>query len=382
MTAPGVPRSRARAHGGPGAVLVVLVVGCVVALAASPPHANAAEPEGPVDAVPMFLLGDDRVHESSGIAMSRRHRLVWVHNDAGNGPVIFGLKPTGATHARVTVEGAAAEDWEDIAIATVEGRSWLYLNDVGDAYQVRKEHGQTYRRQFEIVRFPEPTSLPAGADMRVTAEVFPVVFDDREGVNVEAMVVRESGGIILVEKLEEAGRPARVWQIERPTRDRPNVPVEVATVPVIGASGADLSVDGRTMVVRDAETALLYDLGRGVPQAFEQPVRRVALPAQDQGEGVAFTIDGEGLVLSGEGRAQAVWFVPLASGAVAAYGPLETDAGQAAHGDSPDRWQALRATIAGWISSARLAWSLPVLGALLFAFGAAIRSQRRAGRSR
>jgi hypothetical protein len=136
------------------------------------------------------------------------------------------------------------------------------------------------------------------------------------------------------------------------------------------------------MAVRNADTALLYDLRQGLPQAFERPVHRQVLPRQDQGEGIAFTMDGGGLILSGEGQAQAVWFVPLAPGAVPAYGPLETDVDPAERGDVSDRGQPPRGTIFAWISGARLAWSLPVIGALALVLGAVIWSQRRAGRSR
>jgi hypothetical protein len=239
-----------------------------------------------------------------------------------------------------------------------------------------------FRRQFEIVRFPEPTPPLADTDLQVDAEVFPVVFEDREGVNVESMVVQASGAIILVEKLEEPGRSARVWQIERPVRDRPNVPVEVATIPVTRASGADLSVDGNTMVVRNADTAVLYDLRRGVPRAFEQPVRQQTLPLQDQGEGVAFTMDGQGLVLSGEGRTQAVWFVPLTPGADPSFGPLEADVSNSARGDAAGRGRTPGAAVWTWIVDVGIVWSLPTISVLVLAFGVVVRSQRRAGRSR
>ena len=387
MTSSGFARPRDQVLLRPGAMLVVLVVAaCVAAPGGTAASATASEPVEGSEPAPLFLIGDDRVPEASGIALSRRHRLLWVHNDAGNDPVISGLRPTGATQVRVTVEGAAAEDWEDIAVATVGGRDWIYLDDVGDAYQVRQARGVTYRRKFEIVRFAEPEDVPQDADIRVTAEVFPVEFADLEGVNVESMAVRESGAIILVEKIEPdaegSERPARVWQIERPVRDRPNVPVEVARLRVTGASSADISVDGTTMVLRDARTAMTYDLRRGLGESFDAPVRRHVLPEQDQGEGVAFTLDGQGLILSGEGRSASVWFVPLAAGSVPTFGPLQVATDEPTS-DTPDRARAPRATTSAWISDVWLLWSLPVvIGGLALFAGFALWSWRRSGRSR
>jgi hypothetical protein len=372
-------RDRTRARRAAATLVLLAVAACAGTLDGRAASATSQDPAGSEPA-PLFLIGDGRVPESSGIALSRRHRLVWVHNDAGNEPVIYGIRPTGATQTRITLDGAAGEDWEDIAVATVDGRDWIYLDDVGDAYQVRRASGLTYRRQYEIVRFAEPDAVVQDTDVRVTAEVFPVEFEDQEGVNVEAMAVRESGAIILVEKVEPdgdtSGQLARVWQIERPVRDRPNVPVEVARIPVVGASAADISVDGTTMALRDAGAALMYDLRRGLDDAFDAPVRQHPLPEQDQGEGVAFTLDDQGLVLSGEGRAVAVWFVPLIAGAEPVFGPLPL-AVTASNRAVPER---RRATVSGWDWKTWLLWSLPVMIGGLTLVGPVMWWRRRAGK--
>lgn len=372
---------RARVRHGPRAVLAGLAVlvwfGVIVALTT---HAAAAETADGIEATPLFLVGDGRIHEISGVAMSRRHRLLWVHNDADDSPAIFGIKPTGETQVQVRVDNGVAEDWEDIAVATVDGRDWVYLDDVGDAYLVRKARGQRFRRRFEIVRFPEPDAFTDGDKLRVSAEVFPVVFEGGEGVNVESMVVRDSGAIVLVEKLETAERPARVWQIERPTRDRANVPEVVAEIPVVGASGADVSVDGTFMVVRTARTALMYDLSNDLREAFERPVRTYALPQQQQGEGVAFTMDANGLVLTSEGESQAVWFVPLTAGADPVFGPVQMDAGASRSDRAQDGGSAL-GSASRWTRGAGLVRSALVLaGVLAFGLPVALWIRRRAAR--
>jgi hypothetical protein len=366
--------------------MLVLLVAATCAATLSGPAASATSPDLPgSEPAPLFLIDDGRVPESSGIALSRRHRLVWVHNDAGNEPAIYGIRPTGETQVRITVAGAAGEDWEDIAVATVGGREWIYLDDVGDAYQVRKASGLTYRRQYEIVRLPEPDVLEQDADVRVTAEVFPVEFQNMEGVNVEAMAVAESGAIILVEKIEPdadaSEQAARVWRIARPVRDRPNVPVEVARIPVVGASGADISLDGTTLALRDARSALIYDLHRGLDAAFDAPVRELALPEQDQGEGVAFTLDDQGLILSGEGRAASVWFVPLTAGSVPRFGPLP-DATDAPTGGAAVREPVTRATSSTRAWNAWLPWSLPIVIGVLTLMGSVMWGRHSARRGR
>jgi hypothetical protein len=162
-------------------------------------------------------------------------------------------------------------------------------------------------------------------------------------------------------------------------RDRPNVPVEVARIPVVGASGADISLDSTTMALRDAHTALIYDLRRGLHAAFDAPVRELALPEQDQGEGVAFSLDDQGLIVSSEGRAASVWFVPLTAGSVPLFGPLPV-ATEAPTSGPPVRERATRATSATQKWNTWLPWSLAIVIGVVTLVGP-VMWWRRSGRS-
>src|SRR5690554_368996 len=111
---PGVVRRHARSRRtGSGVALVAAVVvtlwlDAIVSAAAATTATSGAEHAD--DASPLFLINDERIREASGVALSRRHRLLWVHNDAGNDPIVFGMDAAGGTRAVVTVDGAKAED--------------------------------------------------------------------------------------------------------------------------------------------------------------------------------------------------------------------------------------------------------------------------------
>jgi hypothetical protein len=58
-----------------------------------------------------------RLIESSGVAASRTHAgILWTHNDSGDGPNLYATDLHGTDRGAVRVPGAAAVDWEDIAL--------------------------------------------------------------------------------------------------------------------------------------------------------------------------------------------------------------------------------------------------------------------------
>ncbi len=53
------------------------------------------------------------IHESSGLARSRKvERLLWTHNDSGDGPRLFAFDADGRVHAVVDVTNVESVDWK------------------------------------------------------------------------------------------------------------------------------------------------------------------------------------------------------------------------------------------------------------------------------
>lgn len=78
-------------------------------------------------------LADPAINESSGLAAGRTNPGVfWTHNDSGSRPQVFAFTMQGKALATVTVTGARARDWEDVASFTHNGRGVLLVADVGD----------------------------------------------------------------------------------------------------------------------------------------------------------------------------------------------------------------------------------------------------------
>ncbi|MBE1533560.1 lactonase family protein [Actinomadura algeriensis] len=244
-----------------------------------------------------FRIRDPRITESSGLAVSRRHRgVVYTHNDSGGVPQIFALGPDGRTRAVLTLGGAQARDWEAMAIGEDErGRPAIFVADIGDNLGGAWPY-------VTIYRVPEPATL---RDRTLDATRFEMRYEDGPR-NAEAMMINpKTNRVYIVSKLFGG----KVYEAPANLRTEGyNTLRAVADAPSI-ATGAAFSPDGRTCVIRAYFGATVYEVG-----ADGRPGERIGsvdVPRQEQGEAVTYTADGRGVLLSSEGEQQPVYRVPL-----------------------------------------------------------------------
>jgi hypothetical protein len=265
-------------------------------------------------------LASPRIDELSGLAVSRADpALLWGHNDTGGGPVLFRIGPDGADLGAVTLRGARAADWEDIAAFDHDGRPALLIADVGDNFAIRGF--STLYAASDPGRTGEPELLWR-LDFR-----YPDGSRDCEAVAVDS-VNRE---ILLVSKRDV---PPRLYRLPLPER-APTAPLtaeylgEIARLPTptLGERaveplasrhlhapvGLDISRDGTVAVVVTARHAYLYRRAPGRPwmEAFAQPAAMLPLPDIPQVEAVAFAADGLSLFVGAEGLPGRLAFLPL-----------------------------------------------------------------------
>ena len=87
------------------------------------------------------------ITETSGIVASRQNGGVfWIHNDSGDSARLFAIKRSGELIGIYNISGAAAWDWEDIAIGPgpEAGRDYLYIGDIGNNKK-RRKFAKVYR---------------------------------------------------------------------------------------------------------------------------------------------------------------------------------------------------------------------------------------------
>ncbi len=280
-------------------VAAIVLIGVVAAGPASavafagPVVAAPVSPATPASATVACTIADNRLNEISGMAPSARHPgILWLHEDSGGGPLLYALDTsTCRIRARLTIAGIRARDLEAVAAGSdAAGRPVLWVGDIGD--------NTATQQSVSVAAVPEPARL---VDQTVTATPYSFRYPDGSH-DAEALLADPTRPRLwVVSKLLASGA---AYALPPLTGRSPLLAVKGATVGGLITDGA-VSGDGSRTVLRDYVAATVYD---GVPTG--QQLARVALPAQPQGEAVAWTSDGRGLFVASE-RDGRLWRVEL-----------------------------------------------------------------------
>lgn len=245
--------------------------------------------------VELAKLEKDAITESSGLAPSQQSPDVfWTHNDSGDEPRVFAFDRQGRHLGTSHFLGAKSKDWEDMGSFRLNGRSYLFVADVGDNGGKRESYS------IYIAREPENPKR----DTRAIA----IEFQYSDGShNCEAVAYDGTTGVFLL--IEKAVRlRSRVYQLPWPPRNDANAGMLTATlvgeVAVPIATAADISADGLNLVV--ATYGKGYFVSRHPnetwPMALNRPGQTIALPPRRQGESICFDAAGKNLFLTSEKR--------------------------------------------------------------------------------
>lgn len=245
------------------------------------------------DDKPLFKIRDERVTESSGLAVSPTHDgIVYTHNDSGGGPQVFAVGPDGRTRATFTLAGAVARDWEGMAASVdpATGRGVLWIADIGD----NLDGGWP---DVSVYKVPEPRTM---ADATVQAIRYRFRYADG-GRNAEGVMVDPRTGRLYIVSKEISGSvyaaPAKL------RTDRVNVLRRVGPAPIM-ATDAAYAPDGSSFVIRTYFSASVY-------RAPGKLLAHVTMPPLEQAESITYTRDGAALLTGSEGRRSPVYRVPL-----------------------------------------------------------------------
>jgi hypothetical protein len=236
---------------------------------------------------------DRRIHatavtESSGLARSTYARgVLWTHNDSGGLPRIYAIKPDGSTAAVVTLRGATARDWEDIASGP--GHT-LWVGDIGD--------NLSRRPYVTVYRLTEPAAL---ASTTVKVRRFDLSYPDGPH-NAEALLVHPTSGRVSVVTKSPFGGAVYSAPKTLSSTSR-NRLTKVATAPLKVTAGS-YSPDGSRIVLCNYSRAFVYRRFGGTPQLLVPPPR-------GQGESLEVDRAGTAAFMGSEGRNSPIYRVTL-----------------------------------------------------------------------
>ena len=294
-----------------GAILARVLLALMPALApvaapALPAAAHADERERLV-----LRFQDDRITESSGLAVSPIHQgIIYTHNDSDDEAVCYAVGLDGRTRAVFRLAGVQARDWEGMAASVdkATGKGVLWFADIGDNFDGAWP-------EIYVYKVIEPEEL---RDQTLRAVRYRFRYEDGPR-NAEGIMVHPGTGRLYIVSKEFAGgiyqAPARL------RTDRVNVLRRIASAPIM-ATDAAYAPDGSSFVIRTYLSATVY-------RDFDEPIGRVSMPHVEQAESITYTRDGRALLVGSEGKNSPLYEVPLSEELLARAAP-EQDAGRAA----------------------------------------------------
>ncbi len=246
------------------------------------------------------------LREISGLAASRRNAdVLWLHNDGDSGQ-LFAVSTSGKLVAQVRCR-ASIDDLEDIAIGPgpVKGVDYLYLGDIGDNDQ--------RRREIRVLRFAEPDlSGKRGQQLDVAAvEEFRLTYPDGPHDAESLLVDPVTGDLLIVTKEEEQ---ARVYSVAgEQLQDRAVAKLAAAgKLDVDEISAGAISLDGSRIILRREGRGWLWIRVEGEPVAAALARRPMEVPVRGKrqgpnGESISFGPHGDRYYTVSEGKKQAIY---------------------------------------------------------------------------
>jgi len=250
--------------------------------------------------------------EISGIVLSRRNKgVIWAHNDSGGQARVFGLDTKGSLLGVFPLRGAAAIDWEDIAIGPgpLPELDYLYIADTGN--------NELSRQTIIIYRVLEPsvtTTSPSGGQELTDVEALPMRFPSKPRECEALLVDPKNGDIFLVtrDRNQGANKVASIFHAPAPHKDGALKTLRFLTSFRTPSSikAGDVSRDGRMIALRSHSRrgtggALLWkrtNLDQALYEIFHQRPQLITLHSESKGESISFCPDGRFLFTVSEGR--------------------------------------------------------------------------------
>lgn len=237
-----------------------------------------------IDSRVLCNISDSRLTEISGMTSSALHPdVMWVHNDSSDSAKLYALSLiTCEIVGELVLRNVDARDFEGIARGVDrQGRAVLWVGDIGDNLDSWEN--------VAVYRVREPQTLGVKS---VRAAEFRFTYEDRPH-NAETILADPTSPQlwIVTKQLASGG----IYKLPtRLSQSKLNIAERVGEVGGLVTDGS-MNPQEPGFILRDYFDAHMY---AGSPPG--EVIEKFVLPAQVQGEAIAFTATGESLVIASE----------------------------------------------------------------------------------
>jgi len=239
-----------------------------------------------------FPVEATEIDEASGLASGRRNKgVLYTHNDSGGRNAVYVLNTEGTLLGEFVLEGINHRDWEDITAGKGprSGIDYLYVGEIGD-------NSARYSSVY-VYRFEEPSlkSIAPGFSIPVT-QVDRIEIQYEDGArDAEALFIDpRTRDIIIISKREEQ---VGVYQVAYPqSTTGMNTAVKIATLPLTWVTSADISPDGKKILVKTYTGVMQWKRKGKEPldKTFARSFKYLPYEIEPQGEAVCWDAKGKG----------------------------------------------------------------------------------------
>lgn len=232
------------------------------------------------------------LNEVSGNEVIRDSEFIWMINDSGNKPELFGVNEQGVIK-RVLRVAAKNHDWEDL---TSDKKGNLYIGDFGNNHLKRKKlhilkiDNQELLTKKEVavskISFEYPKEI-LGKKHAFDAEAF-FLYQNNFYIFTKSREKKHLGKTLLFKVPNSIGKHTAVFVSEFTFEN--SIAARITS--------ADISEDGKTVVLLSHKEVFLITNFKE-DQFFNGQIKQISLAHISQKEGVCFR-DGETLLITDE----------------------------------------------------------------------------------
>lgn len=246
-------------------------------------------------------------NETSGLACSHVNKgYIYIHNDSGDTSRFFLISEDGTLKATYTFK-ASVLDCEDMAVGIYNGKSYVYIGDIGD--------NAARRPYVTIYRIEEPKLQK---DTKVTAIPLHLKYPDGPRDAETLMIDPIEKLLYIVSKREDS---VKVYTTPLAYKKGDTVTLTPkATLYFKGAkkdskwiTGGSISADGSQVLIK-TYSKVYYWQRKGeesISQLLTTPPRELLYKKEQQGEAIGFTTDGTGFYTISEGEHAPIYYYKI-----------------------------------------------------------------------